>query len=92
MLIAGPDRRRRSYNLHVMLRFDLARAAGGTIAVADLPEAWRERASRPGRFAAGRSRRRAAGYALVWRSRRRRIPKLHARQHHERPVLRRGPA
>ena len=81
-----------TYNLHVMLRFDLELALlEGTLAVADLPEAWRARMrERPRRRSRRRPRRGAAGRPLVRRHRRRRVPELHARQHHERAVLRRG--
>ncbi len=81
-----------TYNLHVMLRFDLELAMlEGSLAVADLPEAWRARVqSDLGVTPARRPRRCAAGRALVRRHCRRAVPELHARQHHERAVLRRG--
>ena len=82
-----------TYNLHVMLRFDLELdLLEGRLAVKDLPEAWRARFKADfGIDAARRSRRLPAGRALVRRQRRRRLPGLHHRQHPERPVLRRRP-
>ena len=83
-----------TYNLHVMLRFDLELdLLEGRLAVKDLPEAWRARMQadlRP--RAARRPRRLPAGRALVQRPHRRRLPVLHDRQHPERAVLCRRPA
>ena len=77
-----------TYNLHVMLRFDIElRLLEGKLRVKDLPEPGTPpcRKSRP--HAAGRSRRLPAGCALVLRPHRRRIPGLYDRQHPRRAVL-----
>ena len=82
-----------TYNLHVMLRFDLElQLLDGRLAVRDLPGAWRERYAgdlgveppddRDGVL---------QGRALVPRDHRRRVPGLHAGQSHQRPGVRRGP-
>ena len=82
-----------TYNLHIMLRFDLElEMLEGRLRVKDLPEAWREaNAGRPRPPAARRPRRLPAGRPLVFRRHRRRISELHDRQHPQRAVLcRRG--
>ena len=81
-----------TYNLHVMLRFDLELdllegPPGGARPARGLARALRDR---PRHRPARRPRRRAAGRALVRRPGRRRLPGLHAGQHPERAVLRRG--
>ena len=78
-----------TYNLHVMMRFDLeVDLLEGRLQVKDLPQAWRARMEAGSRRRAGRRPRRLpAGRALVWRQPRRRIPGLHHRQHSQRPVL-----
>ena len=80
-----------TYNLHVMLRFDLELdLLEGRLAV-KRPARGVARAlqGRPRPGAARRPRRLPAGRALVRRPHRRRVPGLHARQHPERAVLRR---
>ena len=79
-----------TYNLHIMLRFDLElKLLEGRLRVKDLPEAWRAaHAIRPRRHTARRPRRLPAGRALVRRQPRRRLPELHHRQHSQRPVFR----
>ena len=83
-----------TYNLHVMLRFDLElELLEGRLAVKDLPEAWRARyRGGPRHRAARRPRRLPAGRALVRRRRRRRLSELHDRQYAQRAVLCRGAA
>ena len=78
-----------TYNLHVMLRFDLELdLLEGRLKVKDLPAAWRARFKADfGIVAARRPRRLPAGRPLVRRQRRRRVPGLHHRQHPERAVL-----
>ena len=72
-----------TYNLHIMLRFELELAMlEGRLRVGDLPDAWRAaHAGRSRRGAARRPRRLPAGRALVRRQHRWRIPGLHHRQH-----------
>ncbi len=80
-----------TYNLHVMMRFDLEiellegrlRVEGPAGGVA------RAHAERSRRLADRRPQRLPAGRALVWRQPRRRLPGLHHRQHPQRAVLRR---
>ena len=81
-----------TYNLHVMLRFDLElKLLEGTAAREGLAGGVARRdASRPRHRAARRSRRLPAGRALVRRRHRRRIPELHDRQYPGRAVLRGG--
>ena len=79
-----------TYNLHVMLRFDLELdLLEGKLAVRDLPEAWRERFEADLGIAPPDDRDGVlAGRALVRGRDRRRVPGLYAGQHPERPVLR----
>jgi carboxypeptidase Taq len=81
-----------TYNLHVLLRFDLELAMlEGRLAVRDLPQAWNARMQQdlgvtPPDDADG------VPQDIHWYSGRRRQPGLHPGQHPERPVLRGGPA
>jgi Zn-dependent M32 family carboxypeptidase len=81
-----------TYNLHVMLRFDLELALlEGTLKVADLPEAWRERVKSDLGVSPPDDRDGALQdvhwYGGIVGGR---VPELYARQHHERAILRRG--
>ena len=83
-----------TYNLHVMLRFDLELALlEGTLKVADLPEAWRARIKKDLGVAPPDDRDGALQdvhwYGGIVGGA---VPELYARQHHERAVLRRGAA
>ena len=80
-----------TYNLHVMLRFDLELEAARRPAAGQGPAGGlaRAHAGRSRHRAAGRPRRLPAGRALVLRRHRRRLPGLHHRQHPQRAVLRR---
>ena len=82
-----------TYNLHIMIRFDLERALiSGALAVADLPEAWSAayRAT-PRRHAAHRRRGLPAGRPLGRRDDRL-LPDLHAGRRLRGPALRRAPS
>ena len=78
-----------TYNLHIMLRFDLElEMLEGRLRVEDLPEAWREaHAGRSRPAPARRPRWLPAGRPLVFRRHRRRISELHHRQYSQRAVL-----
>ena len=80
-----------TYNLHVMLRFDLELdLLEGRLAVKDLPRVWRERFEADFGIPVPDDRN-GVLQDVHWYSRpdRRRLPGLHARQRHERAVLRR---
>ena len=81
-----------TYNLHVMLRFDLElQMLEGKLEIKDLPEAWHARYKSDLGIQAP-SDVNGALQDVHWYagSDRWRLPRLHARQYHERPVLRRG--
>ncbi len=79
-----------TYNLHIMLRFDLELRTLRGPAAGQGPAGGvaRRNAIRPRRDSDGRPRRLPAGRPLVQWPHRRRIPKLHHRQRSQRPVLR----
>ena len=78
-----------TYNLHVMLRFELEmQMLEGTLRVQDLPEAWNAAMQENLGLTPPDDRRRLlAGRALVRRRNRRRVSGLYHRQHPRRAVL-----